>query len=555
MHVLDAEGRWRTAALTSVPPVGDADGNTLEERGAARYLGVYFSFEGCGSKPWAEQDGYAKELVNGFFARCALLDPDVRQYCMLVESLLASKLLYGGRIRRPPESELEEIRQRCVKGLEALLHLGALGGGGRRTDAQECTAAADVEMLLAPVEAMGGGVPDVRASLLGETAVDLLTMLASRAPAGRAAAAAAFGSNELKATHLWLRQEGGLKLHGSAVIHAPVAAHTATSASVHAEASTTAKIVTARVGTAYHAAEATTTASPEAEGSNFTTEAALVVWSTGLLFRALREDEVVWRDGMWQLQDGVLKPKQRDSNMTVERAVAAGSKVDNSRWVHTTSDPCAAAYFAKAHGRGAGIIAVLDAELLSRAGVPLIDLRQQQVRRAHGIMQDSLAERAAVAAAELLLDAETVKGTCVLALFNAGGQLQMRRKPRGIWDMLDSLTAEAQAWLWGEVRRYHNQCTWMQARAGRPRELLLVTDASLQAPQAGVMETYLQATTTPVETGQPETAKGLTWLSSAATSLREEAELLHIWIDRLHIWTEQQGRRPNGISPSFGGCK
>eukprot|EP00964_Phaeocystis_antarctica_P082704 scaffold51922_cov32-Phaeocystis_antarctica.AAC.1 len=122
------------------------------------------------------------------------------QYCMLVQSLLASKLLYGGRIRRPPESDLEEVRHRCARGLEAILHLGALGGGGLRAGDQDYVVAADVELLLAPVEAMGGGVPDLRGELAAETAVDLLTMLASRAPAGRAAAAAAGGSNELEAT-------------------------------------------------------------------------------------------------------------------------------------------------------------------------------------------------------------------------------------------------------------------------------------------------------------------------------------------------------------------
>ena len=48
VHVLDADGRWREASLTSVPPIGDAEGETLQERGAARYLGVYFSFERTG---------------------------------------------------------------------------------------------------------------------------------------------------------------------------------------------------------------------------------------------------------------------------------------------------------------------------------------------------------------------------------------------------------------------------------------------------------------------------------------------------------------------------
>ena len=177
--------------------------------------------------------------------------------------------------------------------------------------------------------------------------------------------------------------------------------------------------------------------------------------------------------------------------MTVERAVAVGSKVQESRWVHTTSNPCAAAYFAAAHAGGAGAIAVLDTELIVKEDVPVIDLRQQQVRRTHGIMQDSNAERAAIAAAELLLDAETVPGNCVLGLLRVEGRLKTWRRPRGMEDMLDALSAEAKTWLSGEVGRYHNKCAWISARASRRRELLLVTDASLQTPRGGVMEAYL----------------------------------------------------------------
>ena len=56
VDVLDDKGQWRRAALTSVPPEGDGDGDTVEERGAARYLGVFFSFEGVDGNAWDEQD-------------------------------------------------------------------------------------------------------------------------------------------------------------------------------------------------------------------------------------------------------------------------------------------------------------------------------------------------------------------------------------------------------------------------------------------------------------------------------------------------------------------
>ena len=37
---------------------------TLAERGAARYLGVFFSFEGVEGKPWAEQDAYTQRVAT-----------------------------------------------------------------------------------------------------------------------------------------------------------------------------------------------------------------------------------------------------------------------------------------------------------------------------------------------------------------------------------------------------------------------------------------------------------------------------------------------------------
>ena len=130
VDVLDAEGRWRSAPLTSVPPEGDPDGDTLAERGVARYLGVYYSFEGCGGEPWAEQDQAIERVVGAFFAALASVEPTPRQYRTLVRSLLHSKAMYGGRVRLPSSKTLDGIRRKVAQGMARLLKLGSLGGGG-----------------------------------------------------------------------------------------------------------------------------------------------------------------------------------------------------------------------------------------------------------------------------------------------------------------------------------------------------------------------------------------------------------------------------------------
>ena len=70
------------------------------------------------------------------------------------------RLMYGGRVRLPSDEVLQEIRRKTARGAAWLLRLGALGGGAGDSWS------IDVELLLAPTEALGGGVPDVRAELL-----------------------------------------------------------------------------------------------------------------------------------------------------------------------------------------------------------------------------------------------------------------------------------------------------------------------------------------------------------------------------------------------------
>ena len=216
VDVLDADGRWRRAALTSVPPVGDAEGETLAERGAARYLGVFFAFEGVEGEAWAEQDACTQRIVGNFFSKLALIEPSPKQYMVLVRSLLLSKVMYGGRVRLPSEEVLQEIRRKTARGAARLLRLGALGGG------EGDSWSIDVELLLAPTEALGGGVPDVRAELLADIATDIVTMLHSTRAAVRAAVLPTSdgrASGEQRAVLQALHDEAGVTLHvdGAAV--------------------------------------------------------------------------------------------------------------------------------------------------------------------------------------------------------------------------------------------------------------------------------------------------------------------------------------------------
>ena len=73
---LDAAGRWAKATLTSVPPTGDADARDAAGRGAARYLGIHFSFCGCDGDRWHEQRRIEQSIIASFFGTARLLKPN-----------------------------------------------------------------------------------------------------------------------------------------------------------------------------------------------------------------------------------------------------------------------------------------------------------------------------------------------------------------------------------------------------------------------------------------------------------------------------------------------
>ena len=102
---------------------------------------------------------------------------------------------------------------------------------------------------------------------------------------------------------------------------------------------------------------------PGGEPGDFEATARLTVRPTGLLFRALRAEEVEWLPcGDARLVGGGLRLKQRGSGMGAARAVACGSTDHRSEFVHTTTDVTVAAYFATSRRQGghgsSGLVAV-----------------------------------------------------------------------------------------------------------------------------------------------------------------------------------------------------
>ena len=74
VYALTADGCWKLVELTPVPPIGDPNAKTLAGRGVVRYLGVHFSFEGCGDGDrWSEQKRILQRKIDSFFARCNIL--------------------------------------------------------------------------------------------------------------------------------------------------------------------------------------------------------------------------------------------------------------------------------------------------------------------------------------------------------------------------------------------------------------------------------------------------------------------------------------------------
>ena len=131
------------------------------------------------------------------------------------------------------------------------------------------------------------------------------------------------------------------------------------------------------------------------------------------------------------------------------------------------------------------------------ADVALIDLQKTDVRRGQHIVTGSLEDGAAIAAAEVLIDADDVPDTMLVGRLldlRSNGNRRDGPRPTNMTKMLEVMTAEKQRWLATRLYEYHDECdTMLAATMNRSSTLTLVTDASVQSPHSGVMAAYITA--------------------------------------------------------------
>ena len=247
------------------------------------------------------------------------------------------------------------------------------------------------------------------------------------------------------------------------------------------------------------------TAAPSGPGrapGAFEAEARLVVRSSELLYRALRTDEVRYEEGVAVgLKGGKLVPRQRASDMSMQRAVEEGSTVHASKYVHVTADVTAAVYFARS---GSGLVAVLDRKRLEDTGMRLLDLSKEAVRHGGGVQPGSTAEAMAIAAAEWLIDEAEVDEEMLVGELLDVRRLAERPRASSIASAIEVMEDKDKVWLAKEVYDRLDMVERTGSGAsGQRRKLALVTDASVQLPLPGLTAACVRAVA-----GRAETAAG-----------------------------------------------
>ena len=120
-----------------------------------------------------------------------------------------------------------------------------------------------------------------------------------------------------------------------------------------------------------------------------------------------------------------------------------------------------------------------------------------------------------MAAAEVLIDADAIPGNVLIGGLLDVARLDYVKAPQGITGVLDGLADDSKVWLAAQLYAYHDASSACHAAGSGRRELVLVTDASVQTPIGGVMT----ASSSPVAgtTGESggSIVRGGTWLGPA----------------------------------------
>ena len=81
---LAPDGRLRAVSCTPCAPVRVQGASPMEKGGVTKYLGALISFTG-----WTGQWQHIQYETEAFFQRMDTLRPNFRQFCLLLQSLLA----------------------------------------------------------------------------------------------------------------------------------------------------------------------------------------------------------------------------------------------------------------------------------------------------------------------------------------------------------------------------------------------------------------------------------------------------------------------------------
>ena len=364
---LDAAGSWVWGEMAMVPPRGDAAGTTPEQRGFARYLGAWFSYEGCDDHGrWKEQRRRQRAVASAFHDQCAALRPDIVGYMDLLQGVEHNREAYTLRVCPLPNDDVADRRGRATRGAMRVLGL-ALG----------THATAEQHLLMAPRSTgVGIGLPDIYARQLADAASDAITLLASTRQ-GAVAAQEAWLTASPATTPLaelgtmqqhaaGLARVAGMRLHRGEQLsavpsHGVVVAHPP---GVH----------TALLQTA---------------------QAALT--PRGFLLRALASREV------GSVAAG-LSPRQPGSDTGIIRAILHGStRTCSHAYISLTGSVLVALHYALARQGSGMLVAVDEALLFHTHGNRVHDHRSASGRRRSGILEGTRADWLTANSAEVML--------------------------------------------------------------------------------------------------------------------------------------------------------
>ena len=142
---MDLRGVTKCAPRTRVEPFFNRDGDSAEERGATRYLGVYLSFAG-----WQVKKEVLLRMTRALNFETMATRPSFTQLVDIVRCLLISRSTYPRHLMPDDTTYTNYIRAPITKAA-----MGIIGLQGHETGDSPAAA-----LLFSPKEGLGLGMPD-----------------------------------------------------------------------------------------------------------------------------------------------------------------------------------------------------------------------------------------------------------------------------------------------------------------------------------------------------------------------------------------------------------